>query len=360
MMKKTGLAVIIICLFLLIVSPGLVVADSGLTVLNSDVAADFPATLDFSLSARSDADITDIRLHYKVDRMGFARVISEVYIDHTPAATVEAEWNWDMRKTGGLPPGSSVEYWWTVEDAGGGQIKTEPARVRFDDNRYEWQGLTRGMVTVYWYKGDDSFAGKIMDAVEQALGRLAENTGAELDSPVKLYVYGSSQDLRGSMIFPQEWTGGVAFTRYGTIAIGISPGNLDWGSRAIAHELTHLVVHQVTINPYGDLPSWLDEGLAMYAEGGLESEFVKLLKNAREKNGLISVRSLASPFSAFAEESLLAYAESHSLVEYLINNYGQAKMFDLLNTFRQGSSYDDALLSVYGFDMDGLDALWRK
>ena len=34
-------------------------------------------------------------------------------------------------------------------------------------------------------------------------------------------------------------------------------------------------------------------------------------------------------------------------------------MFELLNTFKQGSGYDEALLKVYGFDMDGLDALWR-
>lgn len=360
MMKKTGLTVLIIFLLLGLMSPGLVRAGSGLAVLNSSVEVDFPATLNFSLSAESDVDITDIRLHYRVERMGFARVTSEVYIDYSPAATAKAEWSWDMRKTGGLPPGSSVEYWWTVEDADGEQIETEPVRVRFDDNRYVWQSLTRGMVTLYWYKGDDSFAGKIMDAVQQALGRLAKNTGAELENPVKLYVYASSQDLRGSMIFPQEWTGGVAFTRHGIIAIGISSGNLDWGRRAIAHELTHLVIHQVTFNPYSDLPTWLNEGLAMYAEGELKPEFVNLLNSAINKNQLISVRSLSSPFSAYAEESLLAYAESHSLVAYLIDNYGQAKMFELLSTFRQGSSYDEALARVYGFDMDGLDALWRE
>jgi hypothetical protein len=34
-------------------------------------------------------------------------------------------------------------------------------------------------------------------------------------------------------------------------------------------------------------------------------------------------------------------------------------MFELLNTFRQGSGYDEALERVYRFDMDGLDTLWR-
>ena len=34
-------------------------------------------------------------------------------------------------------------------------------------------------------------------------------------------------------------------------------------------------------------------------------------------------------------------------------------MLELLKTFKQGSSYDGALGKVYGFDMDGLDSLWR-
>ena len=34
-------------------------------------------------------------------------------------------------------------------------------------------------------------------------------------------------------------------------------------------------------------------------------------------------------------------------------------MNQLLGVFSQGSSYDEALLRVYGFDMDGLNDLWR-
>ena len=199
-----------------------------------------------------------------------------------------------------------------------------------------------------------------MAVSQQALVRLSENTGAELDKPVKLYIYASAQDLQGAMIYPQEWTGGVAFTRYGIMAIGIAPTNLLWGKGAIAHELTHLVIHQITLNPYSDLPTWLDEGLAMYTEGMLEPQFATSLNRAIAEDGLISVRSLSSPFSAYAGEAVLAYAQSYSLVELLIGNYGQDKMLQLLNTFKQGSSYDAALGKVYGFDMDGLDTLWRE
>jgi len=360
MINKASILTIVIFLLVALLSPGLAQAQSEPIILDSSAQADFPSRLNFSLSAQSNVNVTDIRFHYMVERAGFAQVTSEVYIEFVPGTLVDAEWTWDMRKTGGLPPGSMVTYWWTVTDASGGSVKTAPHQVEFNDARYPWLSLTEGRVTVYWYQGDDSFARELMVVAQQALTRLQGNTGAYPEKPIRIYVYASAQDLQEAMIYPQEWTGGVAFTRYDTIAIGISPRNIDWGKRAIAHELTHLVIHQMTLNPYNDLPTWLDEGLAMNTEGVLEPQFVDALHRAVVEDRLITVRSLSSPFSAYASQATLAYAQSYSLVEFLIGNYGQSKMLELLNTFREGSGYDAALEKVYGFDMDGLDALWRE
>jgi len=360
MIKKFGLLALAIFSLLALLSPGLVRAQPELTIRDSSAQVAFPLAIGFSLSAESDVDITDIRLHYRVDRLSFAPVTSEVYVEFQPATAVSVGWSLEMIKIGGLPPGSRLEYWWTVQDAGGDKAATAPAIVLFEDNRYAWQSLTEGRVTLYWYQGDSAFARELMAAVQLALRRLNDYTGAELEKPVKLYIYANAQDLQGSMIYPQEWTGGVAFTRYGIMAIGISAGNFDWGKRAIAHELTHLVIHQVTLNPYSDLPTWLDEGLAMHSEGPLEPVFTGYLNGAIAENRFISVQSLSSPFSAYAGEAALSYAQSYSLVEFLITSYGQDKMFQLLSTFRAGATYDGALEKVYDFDMDGLDALWQE
>ena len=361
MIKKVSLIALLICLSLGVFGPGTVLAADELTVTSSSAEMDFPMRLIFSISAESDVNITDIRLCYKVKRMEHVDIFSEIYVPFIPSRTVTAQSVVDMRKTGGLPPGASVDYWWTLTDAGGKELRTTPARIDIEDNRYNWQQITEGDVTILWYRGDDKFADDLMEATQSALTRLADNTGAELENPVRFYVYASSSDLRGAMIYPQEWTGGVAYTRYGIIAIGISPsaGDIEWGKRTISHELTHLVIHQVTFNPYSDLPVWLDEGLAMYSEGELTTYFTDALAEAWNEGHLITVRSLASPFSAYADESLLAYAESYKLVEYLIDNYGRDKMLELLNTFKEGSGYDDALEKVYGFDMDGLNDLWQ-
>ncbi|MFC1900224.1 peptidase MA family metallohydrolase [Chloroflexota bacterium] len=326
---------------------------------SSSVEADFPLTLKFKISAESSSEITDIRLHYRTNIESFAMVTSEAFIEFEPDTSVETEWSWDMRKTGGLPPGTSMKYWWTIKDASGNTVKTDPTSIKFDDNRHDWQSLTENHLTIYWYEGKREFADELMFAAQEALDRLEQNTGARLKKPAEIYIYANNRDLQGALVFPYEWTGGVAFTPYNIIAIGIEPYNVDWGKSAITHELTHLVVQQMVSNPYTGLPTWLTEGLAMYNEGKLGAGLATRLINAIEQNSLISVRSLSSPFSTDPETAYLSYAQSYSLVEYLVTIYGQEEMLELLMTFSHGSGYDEALENTYGFNTEELNALWR-
>jgi acyl-CoA-binding protein len=98
----------------------------------------------------------------------------------------------------------------------------------------------------------------------------------------------------------------------------------------------------------------------MHSEGPLTKQFTVPLAAAVANSKLFSVRSLCSPFSAYSDKASLSYAQSASLVEYLISRYGSAKMLELLTTFKQGSTYDEAFQAVYGFDIEGLDAGWKS
>jgi hypothetical protein len=344
-------------------SPSLAAADAGITVIASRVDVNFPSQAVFTVEAESNVNIVDARLYYQVDRMNYAEVVSEGWADFTPASKIGANWTWDMTNAS-LPPGAEVTYWWMIKDADGNKVETSPEIMHFDDSRYTWQSLTGtvpqgGELTIFWYEGSDSFAQELMNACEEGLTRLTQDIGAYPERPIKIYVYASTSDLQGAMISSQEWTGGVAFTDFGIIAIGIPLSELDWGKGAVVHELTHLVVRQATFSPYGQLPLWLDEGLAMYNEGELDPDFRSCLEEGISEDDLISVRALCSPFSAYSDKACLSYAESYSLVKYLLENYGQGKMLNLLALLKQGNTYDGALTDVYGFDIDGLDARWR-
>jgi hypothetical protein len=351
------IVMVLLCLPML---PAAAQIQEVIKVTSSSAKVSFPLQLNFNLSAQSDTTVTDIRLRYRIEQESFATVNSEAYVVFAPSTSVNVQYALDMRETGGLPPGVKVDYWWVIKNAAGVRVETSPVSIQFDDNRYKWQKINDGLINIYWYSGNTEFANALMATAKAALEKLAQNTGAVITKPIKIYVYASTQDLLGALIYPYEWTGAVTYSQYNTIAIGLQPSNLEWGKAATAHELSHLAIYQVTMNPYNELPRWLDEGLAVYAEGIVDVSFSTALYNAVISNSLISVRSLASPFSADSKLASLSYGESFSIVDFLISTYGQDKMLALLTIFHQGSTYDNALRQVYGFDMTGLDTLWRK
>jgi len=367
MMKKATIAILILLISLVPIScqgddTGKILHLDGFRITLSEPRSEFPDSIDFGIEVEGEEDISKIALHYQLNQLSAIAVTSIAFPDFKKGEKIKANWTWDMRKTGGLPPGAELRYWWSIEDAEGNSVETEAANLSFDDQRYTWKSLTTDNTSLFWYKGNDAFAQDLLAAAEEALERLARDTGVQPEMNTRIYVYASSQDLRAAMIFPQEWAGGVAYTEFGTTAIGISPGNLEWGKRTLAHELAHLVVHQFIFSGYGiPLPNWLDEGLAMYAEGNLTAEMRQVLENAVENGRLISVMSLGSSFPADPQAARLAYAESYSLIEFLLQekNGGQEKMLDLLNHFKNGSGYIEALDQVYGLDIDQLDSLWR-
>ncbi len=351
---------IILLLLLICLAPAAVSAAADIRLLDSSTEVDFPNLLTFNIKAEGTNPISRIRLRYEVDKKVYAPTFAEAWPEFQPSVNVEASWSWDMRK-GILPPGARVTYWWVIEDNEGNRLTTPKKDVTFDDTRYKWQRVSDQNINIYWYQGSRSFAGDLLKAAVDAKERLERDTGVTLDKPVYIYIYANYGDLQGSIVAPDEWTGGVAYRGFTIISIGISPNNLSWGKKAVAHELGHLLTQQVTVSPYGETrPYWLDEGLAMHGEGEQSEADRKELQRSIEDGRIATLQSLTSPFPADPQSAYFAYAQSQSVIEYLINNYGKEKIHRLLVLLNDGYSMDDTLTSVYGFNLSGLDDAWLE
>ncbi|MBN1690344.1 MAG: peptidase MA domain-containing protein [Dehalococcoidia bacterium] len=350
----------IILLLLICLTPASVSAASDIRLLDSSTEADFPNLLTFRVKAASADTITRIRLRYEVDKKVYAPTFAEAWPELQPAHNVETTWSWDMRK-GILPPGARVTYWWVIEDASGNRLTTPKKVISFDDTRHQWQKVSDQNINIYWYRGSRSFAGELLKAATDAKERLERDTGVTLEQPVHIYIYANYSDLRDSIVSPDEWTGGVAYRGFTIISIGISTNNLAWGKKAVAHELGHLMTQQVTVSPYGETrPYWLDEGLAMHAEGEQSEVDREELRSSIEDGRIATLQSLTSPFPADSQQAYFAYAQSQSVTEYLIKNHGRDNIRRLLVLLNDGYSMDDALTTVYGFDLSGLDDAWLE
>ena len=114
----------------------------------------------------------------------------------------------------------------------------------------------------------------------------------------------------------------------------------------LRHEWVHLLVHYLA---RGYCPMWLNEGLAQsIARPMFQSERLEL-KQAIEKQNLLSFDALNEPFSQLPVNSRkLAYIQSAAIAEYLIQEFGFPKIRELLHELSDGTRTEDAIEYVVG------------
>ncbi len=225
-------------LALLVVIPFLPINDSTQAAasnisLSQSVESAFPNTLTFKVQAQSNAIISPggLRLHYIVHGQNFAQVTSEGWPVFTPAASVSTQWVWDMRKSA-IPIGTNVEYWWTALDTAGNSGESNHATIEFKDTQHSWQSISDGPITLLWYSGNTTFANTLMAAAQQGLQKIENDIGVIPQGTVRIFIYASQSDLLSSQLFPPDWQGGVTFTGFNVIAIGVAPSQLSFGVSA--------------------------------------------------------------------------------------------------------------------------------
>jgi hypothetical protein len=357
--RRLSIALIILTVLIPTILPQ-AAAQEAIRVIDQSWDANFREHLTFRLEAESSAEIVEVNLLYRVVGQ---LATSRNEADFTPGTSIEAEFVIDQTDAVGYqPPGTELEYWWSITDAAGNELKTERETLLYLDNRYDWQTLENERVTLFWYEGDDSFGQALFERANLALDTLQTDIGIGLENPIKIFIYGSHEDLMGAIrAGSQEWTGGQAFTEYGVVVIGIHPSQVGWGLNAMTHEMSHLVIHQATDNPFGGLPVWLDEGIAVYNENRdeLDEDFRGSFEHAVEEDQLMSLRSLSSPFPADPWAANLAYGQSGAVVKFIVDTYGSEAMAELLAIFAEGALYDEALEQALGVNMDQLDNAFR-
>lgn len=338
-------------------------AQSEPIIVKDEAIVDFPETVTFHLELDVEEPIVEATLIYQLGREDCLSTGTQVPVEVTGS---NLEWTWVMSRSGNPPPGAKMSWHWAVTDDSGNTITTPAKELTFVDDRFEWRTIEgnndggSAPIRLNWYEGEE-VGPTLLEAAEAGLERLQQDTGIELQGKVEFFIYADSTDMREALLYVQDWAGGIAFTDYNTILIGVPPHLAEtWGSSTVRHELAHLVINQFSLSCLGgSLPNWLSEGLAVYAEGEPEEQTLKDIEEAIEGNSFQPVRSLNGSFPAQGDKASVAYSQSYSLVDYLLDTYGQEKMQELLLVLAGAAGYDAALQQVYGFNADGLELAWR-
>lgn len=336
-------------------------SQGGIEVLQNQAVSDFPESITFRLRARGDAEIETVEIEFGTDALKCGQSVERaVPEDLSPGTTVRVEWKWNFRRTGPVPPGTTVWWRWIIKDIDGNVVVTEDRELLFADASVEWRASQDGPLSIHWYSGSSEFGNRLLDVGRRSLRRLEDTIALEPERDIQVFVYESPADMQSASLFAPDWSGGRAFPAHSTVLLAIREWELDWGKRVLAHELAHVVIGHYTFSCMDSTPIWVDEGLAMHAEGEMGTYYADLLSQAIEDDSLLSVRELGETFSDSPELASLAYAQSLSLMQYLVGTYGHERIMQMLDGYRGGLSEDRVLMEVFGFDRDGLEVAWRE
>jgi hypothetical protein len=356
--KVRALRPFLLLLSFLIISTSLTAAQIDDPVVRNEASLNFPNNVTFQLDVAPDFPLASAQLTYDVNKVACLEAQATVPVT---VAGNSLEWTWVLSRSGNPPPGAVMWWYWTLTDTNGNQFTTPRQMLIFHDERFDWQTVSDSGIQLHWY-GNQNTGPLLLSAAVAGLDRLQNEMGIELQNTVQFYIYDDYDDMRQALLYVQDWAGAVAFDEYNIILMGVPPDIAGtWGVKTVSHELAHLVIGQFGRSCVGGRrPNWLEEGLAVYAEGEPQADVATAIENGLRDNSFEPLRSLTGPFSAHDTAAGIAYSQSYSVVDFMLNTYGQEKMQQLILMLAEGEGYDEALTAIYGFNMDGLELAWRE
>ncbi len=264
-----------------------------------------------------------------------------------------------------FPVFTEIFFTFQVGLENGETITSEKYSFAYNDDRFPWQSLQTEEFEVFWYEGDTEFGQTILNTAYEGLARLQNQVSIPDPEKITYYVYASSQDLQSTLQMTGQaaaWIAGNANPEMGVILVSIPPGPAQSVEikRQVPHELTHVMMYQKLGENYDKLPIWLHEGLASTTEVFPNPDYPLLLEKAYEREMLIPMADLCDSFPVDAANFQLAYAESTSFTWYLLGEFGNPGMENLISAYADGLSCNRGVEVAFESSLAGLERDWRR
>ncbi|MDA0733033.1 MAG: peptidase MA family metallohydrolase [Chloroflexi bacterium] len=333
-----------------------------IVVVSQSAVSDFPNGVKFFIEATSPDEIDDIRVTFK--KLGQSNRSGYRVVDFEPGTEITGE-SLIPSGSGGefIPPGTRIEYSFEIRDKTGRTLRTEDQVFVYLDHRLEWQTLSDGLITLYYNDTViDGRAQAILEAAQETLQRMGPILGIDPKDPLHIVTYGDYGSMVEALPFRAQAvrdnliTQGTAFSEERVLLV-LGAGSDYLGTTS--HEFTHLLVADAAGRATAKFPSWLNEGLAEYGNIEPGEEYDRALSRAIE-NGRLRPLWFQATFSGTPDDIIIAYGQGKSVVEFMLSNYDEQKMADLVVALKRTFDIDTALQETYGFDQYGLDTEWRK
>jgi Peptidase MA superfamily len=283
------------------------------------------------------------------------------FVTPVEASGPSASYVWDT-SVNHLTPNTLVTYQWRAID-GESVTVSEEATVRYEDDRpgLDWQNAQLGEATVHWYGGAEAQARRFGELTAQGVARAEQLLGTELAGPVDVFVYDSRDEFFGALgPGAREWTGAAAYSELRTIFMWLGGGSASYLEVAMLHEVTHIVFYDATDNPFHEPARWLNEGIATWSETSEGADERAIVEFEASGGGLFSFEAITEQFPIGERGGRLSYAQGTTMVDLIVDRYGEEAIAAIAAAYREGASDAQALEAGTGISADELYAAFYE
>ena len=222
---------------------------------------------------------------------------------------------------------------------------------------------------------DRELARRSLDRAEYLYGRIAGDIGySRYDG------YWTWEKRAGIILFPDQisyarftgqpaWSIGYASREsmfFHNKTIVSFSGQTNFFDEALPHELTHLMLWDYFDSHMSSIPVWFEEGVAQLEETHKRDMAKEALRPVVQAGNHIQFRVLGNLRPSELKQDAqvgIFYAESLSIIVFLIEKYGQGAFYQLCKELRGGQSFENALTRAYNGifnSMDDFEGRWVR
>lgn len=228
-----------------------------------------------------------------------------------------------------------------------------------------WQVVKSTHFNIFYKNAPEEELNALTQKAEECYDSIAEDLGFSRfnfwtwDNRAKIYLFDNQDEYRkATQSF--DWSGGQ-------VSIGVkliqsyvgAPGFLY---NILPHELAHIIFIEMVGFNNPAVPLWLQEGVASYQEKDIYAIRAELADRINQGNYLdFNALNSFQLRSSSSEQVKLFYAESYSLVKYLIAEFGKEAFVNFCRNLRDNRNLMIALARTYSFkNFNDFQESWKK
>ncbi len=216
----------------------------------------------------------------------------------------------------------------------------------------EWDVQKGSNFIIYSRDVPEDFVQTVMAQCEEDYQRISQNLGItryqswSWEKRASVYIYRDAEDYVNNGA-QAGWSHGAALISSKTIKT--YPSQSGFFDSVLPHELGHIILHEF-IGPQTSVPLWFDEGVAMYQEKARRVGAHGAVRKSKINGQFIPLTQLTDMrlyTNSNDAEVQLFYAESASIVNFMITELGQAHFSRFCQELKRQVPFEEALAKVY-------------